>query len=133
MTSRITYEGNLHTASIHLQSGTRITTDAPVDNHGLGTSFSPTDLVANALGCCMLTVMGIKARDMNVELAGTKVDITKVMAASPRKIGEIQVVFHFPRLDLDEKTRIILERTARTCPVELSLNEDVKRTVIFNW
>lgn len=134
MTSQITYEGNLRTVATHLQSGTVIETDAPTDNQGKGERFSPTDLVATALGNCMLTIMGIKARDMNVNLEGTKIDITKVMMADPRRIGEIKVIFNFPEtVKADEKQKTILERAAITCPVFESLHPELKKNVEFNW
>jgi len=134
MTSQITYEGNLRTVATHLQSGTVIETDAPTDNQGKGERFSPSDLVATALGNCMLTIMGIKARDMNVDLKGTKIDVTKIMVADPRRIGEIKVIFNFPgTLTVDEKQKTILERAAMTCPVIESLNADLKKSVEFNW
>ena len=134
MTSQITYEGNLRTVATHLQSGTVIETDAPTDNQGKGERFSPSDLVATALGNCMLTIMGIKARDMNVDLKGTKIDVTKIMVADPRRIGEIKVIFNFPgTLTIEEKQKTILERAAMTCPVIESLNADLKKSVEFNW
>jgi putative redox protein len=134
MTSQIIYEGNLRTVATHLQSGTVIETDAPTDNQGKGERFSPTDLVATALGNCMLTIMGIKARDMNVNLEGTKIDITKIMVTDPRRIGEIKVAFHFPEsLKSDEKQKSILERAALTCPVFESLHPNLKKSVEFNW
>ena len=134
MTSRITYEGNLRTKATHLQSGTVIETDAPTDNQGKGERFSPTDLVATALGNCMMTIMGIKARDMQINLEGTSVDITKIMTTNPRRIGEIQVVINFPKsLQTDEKQRTILEKAAMTCPVFESLHPDMKKDVAFNW
>jgi putative redox protein len=134
MTSQITYEGNLRTVATHLQSGTVIETDAPTDNQGKGERFSPTDLVATALGNCMLTIMGIKARDMNVNLEGTKIDIKKVMVTAPRRIGEIKVTFNFPEgLKADDKQKAILERAALTCPVIESLHPELKKTVEFNW
>jgi putative redox protein len=134
MTSQITYEGNLRTVATHLQSGTVIETDAPTDNQGKGERFSPTDLVATALGNCMLTIMGIKARNMNVNLEGTKIDITKVMMADPRRIGEIKVIFNFPEtVKADEKQKTILERAAITCPVFESLHPELKKNVEFNW
>jgi len=134
MTSQIIYEGNLRTVAKHLQSETVIETDAPTDNQGKGERFSPTDLVATALGNCMLTIMGIKARDMNVSLEGTKVDITKIMATEPRRIGEIKVVINFPEsLQTDEKQRTIIERAAMTCPVFESLHPDLKKDVAFKW
>lgn len=134
MTSQIIYEGNLRTVATHLQSGTTIETDAPTDNQGKGERFSPTDLVATALGNCMLTIMGIKARDMQLNLEGTTVDITKNMATEPRRIGEIKVVINFSEsLKLDEKQRIIIERAAMTCPVFESLHPDLKKDVEFKW
>ncbi|MCW3080389.1 OsmC family protein [Segetibacter sp.] len=134
MTSQIIYEGNLRTVATHLQSGTVIETDAPTDNQGKGERFSPTDLVATALGNCMLTIMGIKARDMQIDLEGTQVDITKNMVANPRRIGEIKVVINFPKsLETDEKQRAIIERAAMTCPVFESLHPDLKKDVEFKW
>jgi len=134
MTSQIIYEGELRTKATHLQSGTVIETDAPVDNQGKGERFSPTDLVATALGSCMLTIMGIKARDLNIDLKGTTIDITKIMVSEPRRIGELKVKFHFPpTLRTDEKQRLILERAAMTCPVMESLHADLKKSVEFCW
>src|SRR3954467_15358241 len=115
MTAKILYEGNLRTVATHLQSGTVIETDAPTDNQGKGERFSPTDLVATALGNCMMTIMGIKARDMQDNLVGTTMDITKIMAQNPRRIGEIKVAINFPAdLNLDSRQREILERAAMT-------------------
>ncbi len=134
MTSQIIYEGNLRTVATHLQSGTVIETDAPTDNQGKGERFSPSDLVATALGNCMMTIMGIKARDMKINLEGTKIDIQKNMVTEPRRIGEIKVVINFPEaLHADEKQRIILERAAMTCPVFESLHPDLKKDVEFKW
>ncbi len=133
MTSRIIYEGDLRTRMIHLYSGTEVITDAPLDNHGLAQAFSPTDMVATALGSCMLTVMGIKAREMELDLKGTEVEITKVMAAEPRRIAEIQVLIKFPARHFSEKDRKILENTARTCPVAQSLHPDLKKQISLVW
>ncbi len=134
MTSQVTYEGNLRTVAVHLQSGTIVETDAPVDNQGKGERFSPTDLVATALATCMLTIMGIKARDMAVDLEGTRVDVTKIMVPNPRRIGEIKVVINFgDKVKADEKQRTILERAAMTCPVFESLHADMKKDVEFKW
>lgn len=133
MTATIVYEGNLRTRCKHLDSGAEIITDAPKDNHGNGEAFSPTDLVATALGSCMLSIMGIKARQMELALEGTEVDITKVMVADPRRIGEILVSVRFPKNDFSDKDKKILENAAMTCPVFLSLHPDVKKTVEFIW
>lgn len=132
MTSKITYLGNLRTSSIHLQSGSEIISDAPIDNNGKGEAFSPTDTVANALGSCMFTVMGIKAQDLNVDLSNSTAEITKVMAADPRRISEIHIVFNFSVVT-DTKSKTILERTAMTCPVYYSLHSDIKKVITFNW
>lgn len=132
MTSKVTYLGDLRTSSIHLQSGNEIISDAPLDNNGKGEAFSPTDTVANALASCMMTVMGIKSRDLNVDLTGSTAEVTKIMNAEPRKIGVIEVVFHMS-VATDSKNKIILERTAMTCPVFLSLNDDIEKRITFNW
>src|SRR5688572_6221382 len=109
MTSKVTYLGELRTSSIHIESGTEILSDAPKDNQGKGEAFSPTDTVANALGSCMLSIMGIKARDMGIKLEGSTAEVTKTMAADPRRIAAIKVVFHM-KSDADEKARVLLER-----------------------
>jgi len=134
MTSTVIYDGDLRTVATHLQSGTVIQTDAPTDNQGKGEHFSPSDLVATALGSCMLTIMGIKARDMEVDLKGTKIEIQKIMKQEPRRIGGINLTFHFPnRLELTEKQQIIFERAAKTCPVVYSINPDIELRIEFNW
>jgi uncharacterized OsmC-like protein len=132
MTSKVTYLGDLRTSSIHLQSGSEIISDAPLDNHGKGEAFSPTDTVANALATCMFSIMGIKARDMEVSLEGSTAEVTKIMQPSPRKIAQIDVVFNM-KANADEKQREILQRVAMTCPVGLSLHPDIKQNVTFNW
>jgi uncharacterized OsmC-like protein len=134
MTSTVVYDGNLRTVCTHLQSGTVIETDAPVDNQGNGERFSPTDIVSTALGSCMLTIMGIKARDHNVNLIGVKIEILKIMKSDPRRIGGINLTFHFPEsLVLSEKEQTILERAAHTCPVMYSLNPEIEINTVFNW
>jgi putative redox protein len=132
MTSKVTYLGDLRTSSIHVQSGSEIVSDAPVDNNGKGEAFSPTDTVANALASCMLTVMGIKARDLGVSLTGSEAEVTKSMQAEPRRISGIKVTFHM-KSEADEKAKTILERTALTCPVHQSLHPDIVKDVTFNW
>lgn len=133
MTAKIVYEGDLRCRLTHLYSGNEIITDAPLDNHGLAQAFSPTDLAASSLGSCMLTVMGIKARQLQVELKGTTVEIVKHMASEPRRIARIEVTIHFPEGSFSEKEKQILENTARTCPVALSLHPDIKQEVKFVW
>lgn len=132
MTSKVTYLGELRTSSVHLQSGSEIITDAPIDNQGKGEAFSPTDMVANSLATCMLTIMGIKARDMGISLEGSVAEVTKVMQPSPRKIAKIEIVFNM-KSGADDKSREVLQRVAHTCPVALSLHPDIVQDVTFNW
>lgn len=132
MTSKVTYLGDLRTASIHLQSGTEILSDAPVDNNGKGEAFSPADTVANALASCMMTIMGIKARDMNVDLKDSTASVIKIMNAEPRRIGAIEITFEMVGTT-DQKNKTILERAAMTCPVFLSLNTEIEKRITFNW
>jgi putative redox protein len=134
MTSSIIYRGELRTEATHLQSGTVIETDAPLDNQGKGERFSPTDLVATALGSCMMSIMGIKARDMAIDLTGVKIDIQKNMLPDPRRIGGVEVNFYFPEsLQLDEKQKTILQNAALTCPVAKSVHPDMLQNVTFHW
>lgn len=131
-TSSIEYVGDLRTICIHLQSGAQILTDAPTDNHGKGEAFSPTDLVATALGSCMVSIMAIKSKDLEVDLKDSTVSVTKIMQAEPRKIAKIIVELNMA-IDTSEKNKIILERSAMTCPVLLSLHPDIEKEVTFNW
>ena len=131
-TSNITYVGDLRTVCIHLQSGTQILTDAPTDNHGKGEAFSPTDLVATALGSCMVSIMGIKSKDLYVDLKDSTVSITKIMQSEPRKIAKIEVILDMS-IETSEKNKAILERAAMTCPVLLSLHPDIEKDVVFKW
>lgn len=133
MTSTITYLGNLRTTSTHVASGAEILTDAPVDNHGLGSQFSPTDMVANSLATCMLTVMGIKANEMGIVLDGSTAEVTKIMASEPRRIGKIVVIFSMKVSEWSPKIQTILENTAKTCPVHYSLHPDIERDIQFLW
>lgn len=132
MTSKVTYLGDLRTKSIHVQSGSEIISDAPLDNNGKGEAFSPTDTVANALASCMMTIMGIKARDLKVDFIGSTAEVTKIMNAEPRRIGAIEIVFDMQGVE-DEKNKTILERAAMTCPVFLSLSSEIEKNITFNW
>lgn len=131
-TSTVTYLGNLRTESTHLQSGSIIISDAPIDNNGKGEAFSPTDTVANALASCMFTVMGIKARDLDIDISGSTAQVTKIMGTEPRRIVEIKVLFEM-NATCDAKTKAILERTAMTCPVFYSLHPEIIKDIVFNW
>ena len=130
------YIDELRTEAQHNYSGTKIITDAPIDNQGKAESFSPTDLLAASLGSCMITIVGIAARTQGFEerLRGTKIEITKIMKSDPRRVGEIQVELTFPEgSNLNEKEKKIIEHTSRTCPVALSLHPDLLQTWKFNW
>ena len=133
MTSSVKYEGDLRTTCIHLRSGNSFETDAPLDNHGKGERFSPTDLMATSLATCMLTVMGIKARAMGFDLDAVEIEVLKIMKDNPRRIGGIELTYHIPEALslLDEKTKTILRNTGNTCPVQLSLHPDI--TVKVDW
>ena len=134
MTSTVIYAGQQRTVGTHLKSGSQIETDAPVDNKGKGERFSPSDLVATALGSCMLTIMGMRAEEMDVDLTDTKIDIEKIMKADPRRIGAINLTFRFPEtLVLTDRQQTILQKAAETCPVIYSINPDIKVDVKFNW
>lgn len=134
MTSKVEYLGELRTSAIHLQSGNIISTDAPKDNHGKGEAFSPTDLVATALGSCMLSVMGIVSLKEGItQTTGTTAEVTKVMYSDPRRIGEIHVKITFPKNNFSEKEKKMYEHAAHTCPVAKSLHPDLKQVIEFVW
>ena len=132
MTSKVTYNGELRTECIHLKSNDSFVTDAPVDNNGLGQAFSPTDTVATGLASCMLTMMGIKANGLEVNLKGTTASVTKHMATKPRRISKIEVEVHLPE-KVSEKNRKILKHTADTCPVLYSLHPDIEKVITYHW
>jgi uncharacterized OsmC-like protein len=134
MTASVVYEGELHCKATHNQSGSTIETDAPTDNRGKGQRFSPTDMVCVALGTCAITTMGIKAQDMDIDLAGATIDIQKHMVSDPRRIGKIDVKIRFPKsLNLSEKDRTILERIGNNCPVVKSLSPDLAIDLVYEW
>lgn len=132
MTSKVTYNGGLRTTCEHLRSGDTFITDAPVDNNGQGQAFSPTDTVATGLASCMLTMMGIKARQLEVDLKNSTAELTKHMAANPRRISKIEVILSLPS-DISDKNKKILVHTANTCPVHYSLHPDIEKVISFNW
>lgn len=132
MTSKVVYKGGLRTRCTHVKSGDQFTTDAPVDNHGLGEAFSPTDTIATGLASCMLTMMGIRYGEDQPALEGSYAEVTKHMAANPRRISRIEVDLYLPA-GISEKNRKILEKTARTCPVWFSLHEAIEKEIQFFW
>jgi putative redox protein len=131
VTSTVEYKGNLRTEAIHLESGTKIITDAPKDNHGNGESFSPTDLMATSLSSCMLSIMGIVAKRDNIDIVGIKTEVTKIMYSEPRRVGEIHVKLTMPKNNYSEKERNLLEHAAHTCPVAKSLHPDIIQKIEF--
>ncbi|MDR2414349.1 MAG: OsmC family protein [Odoribacteraceae bacterium] len=131
---KMKYVGDLRVECAHEPSGAKITTDAPVDNRGKGEGFSPTDLCATSLAACVMTIMGIYARDHGIDLSGTEIEVRKHMTTSgPRRIGEIDVVFHMPDRFFPGKEKLILERMARSCPVHLTLDKEVIQHFTFLW
>jgi uncharacterized OsmC-like protein len=129
----VEYMGDLRTQAVHLKSGQNITTDAPTDNQGKGEAFSPTDLVSSALSSCMMTIMGQVATREGVNLKGLKTEVVKVMSANPRKIAEIKITFTHPHLQATDVQKQKLKNAAVTCPVALSLSENLKQTILFNF
>jgi uncharacterized OsmC-like protein len=133
VTAKINYLGDLRTECTHLQSGIKLITDAPCDNQGKGEAFSPTDLLATSLGACIMTIMGIKARDNQIDITGTRVDITKIMASDPRRVAEVVVEFFFPARPYTAEERQLIESVAGTSPVPVSLHPGLVQTIRFHW
>ncbi len=131
-TFEIKYLGGLRTSAIHLDSGSKINTDAPKDNHGLGETFSPTDMICSALASCILTIMAIAVEKNNVNIKNTKAIVKKTMANNPRRIEKIEISLLFPE-NYDSKTKIILERAAYNCPVHHSLSEKIEKKITFSY
>ena len=132
MTSKVTYLGELRTQCQHLRSGNELITDAPVDNNGKGEAFSPTDKLATSLASCMLTVMGIKARSMELELKGAYADVTKHMAPNPRRISGIDIELYLPAA-IPKKDQALLERVGNNCPVMQSIHPDIETAIQYHW
>lgn len=128
-TAQITYLGDLRTEARHVRSGNVLITDAPVDNQGKGEAFSPTDLLCTALGTCMMTLVGITAKGHALEIEGMEARIVKHMASNPRRVGKVEVYLRIRSKALDQRQREVLEHSARTCPVALSLSPDLVQDV----
>ena len=130
---KIDYEGELRCSAQHVPSGGKISTDAPVDNQGRGESFSPTDLVATALGTCMATIMGIAARQREINLAGLKIGVKKGMSKDmPRRIARLEVVVSMPLSESHPDAKV-LQGAAMTCPVHHSIHPDIEVDVSWHW
>lgn len=129
--SKVTYLGELRTEALHLASGSKIITDAPLDNKGKGQAFSPTDLLSTSLASCMFTIMGIAANTHNININGMSAEVTKIMATNPRRVGEIHITVTLPAISYTDKEKGILENAARTCPVALSVNSAIIQKIEF--
>lgn len=130
---RTFYIGDLKTEAEHLKSGSKIMTEAPEDNNGKGEKFSPTDLFATSLGCCMLTIMGIAAQAHGFSIDGTRIETEKIMAANPRRVGELKLDIYFPRNDYTEKQMRFIDASVKTCPVTNSIHPDVIKTIVYHF
>ena len=128
--ANIVYQNNLRTEAEHIASGEKIITDAPIDNNGKGEAFSPTDLVATALGSCMITIMAISANKYDIDVSGTNASVKKIMGSDPRRIGEIAIDINMNK-NIEEKDCRRLERAALTCPVHKSLHPDLEKKIRF--
>ena len=131
-TFEVKYDGNLRTTAIHLDSGSKINTDAPKDNHGLGEKFSPTDMLCSSLASCILTIMAIAVEKNGIDIKNTIATVKKTMASNPRRISKIDIDLVFPR-DYDSKIKTILERAAKNCPVHHSLSEKIEKNISFKY
>jgi len=131
-TAHVKYLGELRTAATHIRSGNEIITDAPLDNSGKGAAFSPTDLVSSALVSCMMTVISIMADTHGINVSGMEGEALKNMGTNPRRITSIEVSLRFPRA-FSEHDRVLIERTARACPVALSLHPDLVQELTFEY
>lgn len=129
----VEYLGNLRCECTHLASGAKIITDAPVDNKGKGEAFSPTDLCSTSLAACMMTIMGIYAQEHGCDVTGTRLSVTKVMSADPRRIGKIRVELDMPDREFTDREKKALEHCCNTCPVHLSLDPGVEQEIVLNW
>lgn len=132
-TASVTYLGELRTEALHTRSGNKLITDAPPDNQGKGEAFSPTDLLSTSLACCMMTLMGIAAREKNIPLNGLSAKVYKHMTAAPRKVERIEVKMEMDGAGLGDRERRIMEVAARTCPVARSLHPDLTQDISFTY
>lgn len=133
MTAKIIYEGDLRCSCTHLQSESIIETDAPTDNRGKGERFSPTDLLCVSLATCIVTTMGIKANDMNIDLKNSKLEVTKHMLANPRRVGKIEIELFLQAKNATEADCQLLQKVGDNCPVIKSINPDIDTVINYNW
>ena len=133
MTASVIYHGDLRCGCTHLQSGSSFETDAPTDNRGKGERFSPTDTLCVALATCIITTMGIRAADMQINLAGTQIDVTKHMLSEPRRIGKIEITLRLPGIKIEEQQKALLQKIGDNCPVLKSLNPGLEVVTEYVW
>ena len=133
MTSTVHYLGDLRTEATHLLSGSKIVTDAPPDNQGKGEAFSPTYLCATSLASCMLTIMGISARNHGWNIDGAVASVNKIMASDPRRISKVEIRIVMPKNGFEENQKRVLEAAGRSCPVAFSLAEGIEQDIEFEW
>ncbi len=133
MTSEVIYSRDLRNELVHTFSGTKILTDAPLDNQGKAEAFSPTDLMATSAAACAFTIMGISGRTHGYNIDGAKAEVTKVMANNPRKITELHITFHFPKNNYSIEHKRLITHIASNCPVMLSLHPDIKKEITLNF
>jgi len=132
-TIRTTYTGQLRTEAVHVRSGNKLITDAPVDNHGKGETFSPTDLLATSLASCIFTIMGIKAEAAGFSIDGATAKTWKIMSENPRRVAEVKIEYDFSMCDLTDKQKRLLEGLVKVSPVPLSLHPDTKQNVSIKF
>ncbi|MDK2979002.1 MAG: hypothetical protein PWP52_1716 [Bacteroidales bacterium] len=132
-TIRTTYIGQLRTEAVHVRSGNKLITDAPVDNHGKGETFSPTDLLATSLASCIFTIMGIKAEAAGFSIDGATAKTWKIMSENPRRVAEVKIEYDFTMCDLTDKQKRLLKGLVKVSPVPLSLHPDTKQNVSIKF
>lgn len=132
MMASVIYQGSLRCSCTHLQSATVIETDAPTDNRGKGERFSPTDLLCVSLATCMITTMGIRASDMEVNLDGAKISVTKFMLANPRRVGKIGISLQMPG-GVSAENQAVLQMIGDNCPVMKSIHPDIELDISYQW
>jgi len=132
-TIRTTYTGQLRTEAVHVRSGNKLITDAPVDNHGKGETFSPTDLLATSLASCIFTIMGIKAEAAGFSIDGATAKTWKIMSENPRRVAEVKIEYDFTMCDLTDKQKRLLEGLIKVSPVPLSLHPETKQNVSITF
>lgn len=131
--STVKYLGDLRMECTHLQSGSKILVDAPKDNHGRGEAFSPTDLFCTALACCAMNIIGVYAKENDLNIDGMRAEVSKVMAQNPRRVGAVEVLVRMPDRAYSEWDKGNMESGIEKCPVALSLSPEIKLDMRIVW